>query len=67
MLVHGAQVHTESGAHSKILKTWGVWARDVGFRVKPGSPAAARKFLEERVAQIGGERSSGTLPWTGKM
>lgn len=60
MLVHGAQVHTESGAHAKIVKTWEAWARDVGFRERPKSPAAARRILEKRVAQI---NAGGTLPW----
>ena len=63
MLVHAAQVHTESGAHSKVLRTWEAWAKDVGFRVKLKSPATARQFLEQRVAEI----SSGTLPWSGKV
>jgi hypothetical protein len=69
MLVHGAQVHTESGAHAKVLKTWEVWARDVGFRGRPKRPAAARQFLEQRLAEINNNHpgANGTLPWTGKV
>lgn len=65
MLVQAAQVHTESGAHSKILKTWDRWAKDIGFRARAKSASAARKFIEERVNQITGDyrSSKAKLPW----
>ena len=65
MLIHAGQVHTESGAHAKVLRTWDVWARDVGFRVRAKSPATARKFLEQKVNQINNSHpsASGALPW----
>ena len=69
ILVHAAQVHTEAGAHAKILKNWNEWANDIGFRVRPMSPAAARRFLEQRVAQINNDHpgANGSLPWTAKL
>ena len=65
MLVHAAQVHTESGKHAKVLKTWKAWARDTGFRVRARSSEAAREFLEKRVSEINNNhpRANGTLPW----
>jgi hypothetical protein len=65
MLVYAAQVHTESGKHAKVLQTWNAWARDIGVRIRPKSPEAARKFLEQRVAEINNNHpgANGTLPW----
>ncbi len=53
LLVHAEQIHTKSGKHSKILETWPVWAKRVGFRARPQDSVAARRFLEERVHTIG--------------
>jgi hypothetical protein len=68
LLIHAEQVHSESGAHTKVLKTWDTWARDKGFRVRSESAAAARLFLEQRVAQINSNHplANGQLPWRGK-
>lgn len=65
MLVQAAQVHTESGAHSKILKTWDTWAKDLGFRVRAQSASTAQKFIEKRVEQITRDygRAKARLPW----
>ncbi len=67
MLAHSAQVHTESGKHAKVLKTWNAWAREIGFRVRAKSAEAARGFLERRVGEINSHypKASGTLPWQG--
>jgi hypothetical protein len=69
MLAHAAQVHTESGKHAKVLKTWNAWASDIEFRVRAKSPDTARRFLEGRVAEINNNHPSAnaTLPWTAKV
>ena len=69
MLVHTAQVHTESGKHAKVLKTWNAWAREIGFRVRPKSPEASRGLIEQRVTEINNNYpgAKGTLPWTAKV
>ena len=65
LLVYVRQVHGESGAHTKILETWDVWAKRVGFRAKSGSAAAARRFLEEHVAKINTKyEAAARLPWS---
>ena len=64
LLLHANQIHTESGAHAKVLETWPMWAKRAGFRAKANSPAASRRFLEQRLAELH-ENFGGTskLPW----
>ena len=64
LLLHANQVHTESGAHAKVIENWDTWAKRVGFRARAKRPAAARRFLEVRLKELHeefGGRSS--LPW----
>jgi len=64
LLVHANQVHTESGAHAKMLETWPVWARRIGLSFHAKDPSAAKRFIEQRVARINQDHNgSGTLPW----
>lgn len=64
LLIHSKQLHTESGAHAKILETWDIWAKSVKFRGTPKNPLAARRCLEERLASIQKDYGgSGRLPW----
>jgi hypothetical protein len=64
LLVHAEQIHTESGAHAKVLETWDAWANRVGFRARPKDPLAARRFLEQRVEEINQKHNgTGRLPW----
>lgn len=64
LLIHAEQVHTESGAHAKVLETWDAWAKRAGFRARTKSPSAARHFLEQRLAEINKNASTkGRLPW----
>ena len=64
LLLHANQIHTESGAHAKVIETWDTWADRAGFRARAKSPAAARRFLEQRLLELikdfGG---SCQLPW----
>jgi hypothetical protein len=64
LLIHSKQLHTESGAHAKILETWEVWAKSAKFRGRPKNPFAARRFLEEKLACIESEYGgTGRFPW----
>lgn len=68
LLIHASQIHTESGAHAKIIETWDKWAERMRFRVKAKSAKTARKLLEKRVAKINEEfDGSGRLPWPSGM
>ena len=64
LLVHVKQVHTQSGAHAKILQTWDKWAKSVGFRARAKSPSAARRYLEQRLREINQKfNANSRLPW----
>jgi len=64
LLVSGAQIHTESGAHAKVLETWPHWAAREGLADAKVSPAIAKKILEERMLKLNQESSaSAKLPW----
>lgn len=64
LLLHANQVHTESGAHAKVIETWTTWAKRSGLRARAKSPATARQFLEQRLAEMNKEfGGNGKLPW----
>ena len=64
LLLHANQIHTETGAHAKIIETWPTWAQRAGFRTKAGGAAAARRFLEQLLAELNENfGGSGKLPW----
>lgn len=55
LLVHGDQVHTEKGAHAKLLSSWTETAKKLNFRIEATDVAKARAAFEER--------TPGKLPW----
>ena len=55
LLLHANQIHTESGAHAKVIETWDTWADRAGFRARAKTPTAARRFLEKRLAELNEE------------
>src|ERR1700752_2797363 len=65
LLLHANQIHTESGAHAKVIETWDTGAARPGLRARAKSPAAARQFLEQRLAEMNEEfGGKGQLPWS---
>jgi hypothetical protein len=60
LLVHGDQVHTESGTHQARLETWQAWAQRSGCNPH-GSAVEAKASLEVAVLDLGG--SVAILPW----
>ena len=64
LLLHANQIHTESGAHAKVIETWLAWAERAGFRARATSPVTARRFLEQRLKDLH-QKFGGTskLPW----
>ncbi len=60
LLVHGDQIHTESGKHKTRLETWPTWSRRTGCG-PPGPPNLARIELETCVRDLGFQIES--LPW----
>ena len=64
LLAQVNQIHTESGAHAKVIETWDTWAERAGFRARAKSPVAARRFLEKRLAEVNNNYGGkGRLPW----
>lgn len=67
LLVHAKNIHTETGAHAKVLQSWRAAAKEKLFRFRPKDPAAAKKTLESIVRlwqEIFGKKA--TLPWQGR-
>ena len=64
LLLHANQIHTESGAHAKVIETWPAWAKRASFRARATSSVTARRFLEQRLKDLH-ENFGGTskLPW----
>ena len=64
LLVHSEQLHTQSGAHAKMLETWSHWAARRGFKAAKLSPDEAKRTLEAKIATL--NRLAGAtakLPW----
>jgi hypothetical protein len=60
LLVHGEQIHTESGKHKTRLETWASWSRRLRCGPPP-PPKLARTKLETCVRDLGFPVDS--LPW----
>ena len=65
LLIVASQIHTESGAHAKVLETWEHWAERVGGKLKKTSATRAMKSFEERLESLNMEfGAKAKLPWT---
>jgi hypothetical protein len=65
LLLHSSSVHTETGAHRKLLRSWSRWCADSGYSFKQYSSAEGRAELEhaaQRVLVSGGPVVK--LPWS---
>jgi len=64
LLVNAVQVHTESGAHAKLLETWEHWAKRIGFVVPSLSVAEAKTKMETRIRKLNEQfKATARLPW----
>jgi hypothetical protein len=52
LLVHTDDLHTDSGAHAKVLKSWPAWAAAAGVAPARTSVAAAAAELERAVEML---------------
>ncbi len=67
LLVYGTNIHTQAGFHAKLLRSWGAWMQQVGFRPIQTTLVEATRLLESRVDSINHEYDAeGTLPWRSK-
>ena len=68
LLLHTNQIHTESGAHAKVIETWPTWAKRAGFKARAKGAEVSRKFLEKRLTEMNEEfNGAGHLPWTARV
>lgn len=64
LLVHAGQIHTETGAHAKLLETWEAWARRIAFQVGTMRIEKAMQKMEERVRKLNEQfEAKARLPW----
>lgn len=65
LLVHAAQIHTDSGTHAKFLETWEHWARRIGYTAPFISVDEAKKKMEARLRKLNAQfTATARLPWT---
>lgn len=65
LLIHSDQIHTESGAHARILETWEHWAKRKEFVPASTALTEAKRNLEDRLRELNEEfNANARLPWT---
>ena len=64
LLVHSDEVHTESGAHAKLVETWPHWLARSGRSIRAQPVAEARERLERAVRALSQDAEPRKLlPW----
>ncbi|HEU4389663.1 MAG TPA: hypothetical protein VFV34_17795 [Blastocatellia bacterium] len=66
LLIHSESVHTDKGAHQKVVTNWNCWLEVSGATVKTVSPVEGKSILEAAARSLGGERAAHSLPWVNK-
>lgn len=65
LLVHTTEVHTETGAHRKLLRTWARWCADAEQPFRRGPSRLARAELEEAAHGLASDGAGRIrLPWS---
>jgi hypothetical protein len=62
LLVHGDSLHTESGAHVKVLRTWPQWCSERSVRAPALAFADAKASLDEALGSLCQSPSEGRGP-----
>lgn len=64
LLAYSEEVHTERGAHAKLLMTWSRCPKVRDLRIRPGEPQAARNALLSLMNRLNQRyKGNGKLPW----
>ena len=64
LLVHGKNIHTETGAHAKVLTSWKACMQELHFRFRNQDPETSKTSFEERIDAWASEfDKKSTLPW----
>jgi hypothetical protein len=65
LLVHSASVHTETGAHRKLLRTWSRWCADRGEPISALASDRAQQELTDAAEQLSVASGRAVkLPWS---
>lgn len=66
LLVVSREIHTETGAHARVLESWEAWGRRIGFTEPRKTAREGRRELESALARLNREfEADGRLPWPG--
>jgi len=64
LLVHSDEVHTERGAHAKVLRTWSRWSDAMNLKPKRIDASVAKEKFEDLVSSLNSRYGGdGRLPW----
>lgn len=64
LLIHAEQVHTESGAHAKLMESWDHWCTRKDVTGSSITPELAKDQFEQRLRKLNDEcEGTGRLPW----
>ena len=67
LLVHSDEIHTETGAHVRLLETWQHWAARTGFKPKSKTARNAKTQLSDLLLELNRQyNGNGILPWEGE-
>ena len=65
LLVHSTDVHTETGAHQRLLRTWSRWCADAGYSFSRYPPVRGREELDEAARVLADDSDAvARLPWS---
>ena len=65
LLVHSTAVHTETGNHQKLLRTWAQWCTNVDYSFERYPPARGREELDEAARVLANKvEAAAKLPWS---
>jgi hypothetical protein len=64
ILIHSESVHTDTGSHTKLIRTWDRWTQNTGFKERKIAPQQAREQFEDIVDRLNVEfKANARLPW----
>ncbi|MGP8124966.1 MAG: hypothetical protein ACLQEQ_03740 [Nitrososphaerales archaeon] len=64
LLVHGDEVHTETGSHAKIISAWSTWSASMNLRPNLSEAGAAKARFEALLDSLNRDYGgNGRLPW----
>lgn len=65
LLIIASQIHTESGAHAKVLETWRHWVERKALKDPKITAENAMKSLQDRLDKVNAQfGAKARLPWT---